>query len=134
MLQEIKLKLRSHNKWETIALPPVEECTAALFETWADQPCIIEFADVHRKYYAYGNDDVAHYVPEGQIIMDMGAFCQFWRMKLLEFGIDTFSKVELADERRDIMTVEGESADTIAAVIASRPDLYTQPDIWPEDF
>ena len=135
MEQTIKLKLQRHGKWETIDMPPPEQCTAVMFKTWVGKPCILEFTDVQRKYYAFGNDEVEHYCPDNQVRMDMEAFCSYWMMKLLEFGIDTFTKIELAEERTKIMQAEGESVESIAAVIASRPDLY-QPELpqFPEDF
>jgi hypothetical protein len=62
--------------------------------------------------------------------MDMESFAHYWQFKLLEFGIDIFSRVENREERTAIMAAEGETQQTIDEYLETRPDLYA----WPEDF
>lgn len=129
----LTLKLKSGAGWQIIALPPQEKLSAAVLRTWEGTPCVLQFEDVNKTIYAYGNEDVRGKWEQGKIVMGMDTFADFWMYKLLELGLDTFAKVELRGEREAIMAAEGESP---ADVLASRPDLYqTEIDyVVPSDF
>lgn len=133
MEQKLTLKLKAAGKWQVVEMPPVGQITAKILETWIGKPCVLEFVDFTRTVYAYGNEDVRGTWEHDKCVMDMDNFCHYWMYKLLEFGIDTFSKIENTEERTHIMAAEGESKAAIADVIASRPDLY-QPELTADDF
>jgi len=115
-----------------VDMPPVEKITSKMLETWDGKRCRLTFDDNGRRtIYAYGNAEAMWHDSEGLVTMDIPSFCHYWCYKLLELGIDVFSRVKLKEERETIMSVEGVTASEIAKVIDSRPDLYA--DFEPPD-
>jgi len=120
----ITMKLKKDGKFQVIDMPPKESLTAAILLTWSGKPCVLEFVDGERKMYAYGDESVRGKWEVGKCTMDMESFAHYWRYKLLEYGIDLFTRQENAAERRAICEVENVPPEEIAKILESQPHLY----------
>lgn len=120
----ITLKLKKNNKFEVVKMPPVEQITAAILATWIEKPCVLEFAEGEKKIYAYGNESVRGAWELGKIVMDMRNFCDYWRYKMLDYGIDVFSRLEAREERIAICEADGVPQETIDKILADKPLMY----------
>lgn len=123
-MTSLTLKLKKDKKFVVVDMPPPEKITAKLLETWQGKPCVIEFKCQGRNVYAYGNEDVRGAWEHDKIVMDMPSFCHYWQYKILEFGIDTFTKLEMREERIFICEVEKVPPQEIVKILTDHPNLY----------
>lgn len=123
-MASIILKLKKGKTFEPVVLPPFEHITVSALLSWQGKPCVLEFDDNGRKVYAYGNESVRGKWEVGKAVMDMESFCNYWRYKLLEYGIDLFCKVENRGERIAIMTAEGLLEDEAHKYCDTKPHIY----------
>lgn len=121
---QITIKAKEQNKFVVQPMPPIELITAKSLESWIGKPCVLEFDDGRKKLYAYGNAQMRGAWEENKIVMDMESFTQYWKYKMLEYGLDLFTRQENAEERRAIMETENTPPEEIEHVLASQPDLY----------
>lgn len=121
----LTLKLKRKGKFEIIELPPFGTITINDWLTWDKQPCVLECDVITGKVYAYGNEEVRGKWEEGKAVLDMQSFAKdYWRFKILEYGINLFTKAENREERIAIMTTEGETEDSAIKYCDSQPNLY----------
>lgn len=97
-MQAMTIYISDGGKWETIT-PNLRTVTAKELMAFEGQDVMVHWQDTHRTIYAYGNAKMKQvlqqkYPAELLCMMDMDSFGYYWQYKLLELGVDTFTRVE----------------------------------------
>ena len=107
----LTMKLKKGKAFEVIPMPPFKEISAGALKSWIGKPCVLECATENGKVYAYGNESVRGSWEKGKCVMDMESFCNYWRYKILEYGIDLFTQQENREHGLAQRTQDGDVTD-----------------------
>jgi hypothetical protein len=124
MPPKLRLILKQNNKWKEIVIPEPESMTGAIILTWQGKPCRFHYNDGVRDFYAFGEDSVKWPEEDQKVTMTVDHFSNFWCYELLKFGIDTFTRLEMAEERVKICEADNVPAQAIQQILLNYPLNY----------